>query len=77
MSRAASFGTLGGGGMVMPGLLAPFTRERPVKLHSGRTIRTVYTNEISVVDKWIQESEEYMRAHELVFVGIDLEYTPS
>jgi hypothetical protein len=76
MSRAASFDTLGGG-MVMPGLLAPFTRERPVNLHGDRTIRTVYTNEISAIDTWIQQSDQYMRAHELVFIGIDLEYTPS
>ena len=62
---------------MMSGLLAPFTRERRVDLHRGCTIRTIYTNEIRNVDTWIQESKAYMQAYELVFVGIDLEYTLS
>ncbi|XP_073353608.1 uncharacterized protein [Aegilops tauschii subsp. strangulata] len=77
MSLAGSVGDLGGDRRVMSGLLAQFTQEHRFDCHGGRTIRTVYTNEISVVDTWIQESEAYMRAYELVFIGIDLEYTPS
>ena len=76
MSRIGSIDSFNGDKMVMLGLLALFAQEHRVDLHGGRTICTVYTNEISVINGWIQLTEEYMLANELVFVDIDIKYTP-